>query len=345
MLPYVIRSRVRIARNLNGYPFPHQASPAEKQAVMDAAHSAAHSLWCAADIRHVFIDTLAPLDRRVLEEKSLISHRFASQGTHRLAILSGNADFSVLVNEEDHLRIQAFCPGFHLKQAWNTAMRLEQSFRQTLDFARTDQNEYLTACETNAGSGMRVSVMMFLPGLMLLKRLTPILKQLIARGYTIRGIAGEGTDSQGYALQISDHITSQTRTALREFEQACHQMMQAEFLARRYMKTSMKSQLVRLMKTTLQHWENMEQVSLTAGRKMIATYRFGVAAGIEPCHLEPAARKKQRTRFLRELDELSMAIQPAHLLKYRAESTSSSFFRAEEQVRAAVMKNILAWRT
>ena len=132
---YVISSRIRLARNLQNYRLPYMACSDEREAVAVRVRKAASGLKWFLRTTCVDIDALHPLDRRLLEEKRLISPAFIRQGSHRFAMIANSSKFSILVNEEDHLRIQAMRPGLHLSRAWKTARYLEQSLQEILDFA------------------------------------------------------------------------------------------------------------------------------------------------------------------------------------------------------------------
>jgi protein arginine kinase len=318
-LPYVISSRVRIARNLRNYRFPNEACSEERRAVLEDVQTAASKTKWFNNVHCIYIDTLSSLERRVLEEKHLISPLFGEQGVHRLAIVAKTFDFSILVNEEDHLRIQAIRPGMQIRKAWDITKNLEMSLREKLDFAYSDQYGYCTTCSSNVGTGIRLSVMMFLPGLILLKRITPILQQIVASGYTVRGMYGEGSKSQGYLLQISKQIMykEQKMDILRNLERICHSIIVKEQLAR--------SQLLRLAGMKLCHrieqvchsFSTAERVTFSAGIRMLAMLRLGIALGIEYCHLGKIDGKiENRFRNLRYIDGLWLQIQPAHVLTY-----------------------------
>ena len=319
MLPYVISSRLRLARNLKNYRFPEVACIDERRAVLESVRESATSTEWFSQVQCIGIDTLHPLDRRVLEEKRLISPFLATQGTHRLAIIANAADFSILVNEEDHVRIQAFQSGLQLERVWNTTRLLEKTLKERLDFAYSERDGYLTTCSSNTGTGIRVSVMMFLPGLILSKRITPVLRKVIASGYTVRGMAGEGSQSLGYLLQISKQIGRgmQTHMVLRKLEQLCHGLIREERQVRLRMLVYARKKVRKHIDQVWKHLLDAEVVGFQPGIRMLARLRLGTVLQMEQRRLGALHDQQQDVfRHLAFLDKLCVRIQPGHVLQY-----------------------------
>jgi protein arginine kinase len=311
---------MRLARNLRNYRFPNVACDDERKAVLENVRTATESMQWFRDVHCVSLDTLAPLERRVLEEKHLISPLLAKQGIHRLAVIAKTRDFSILVNEEDHLRIQAIQPGMQLRRAWNITKDLERCFQEKLDFAHSELYGYLTACSSNAGTGIRMSVMMFLPGLVILKRIKPVLRHIIPLGCTIRGMYGEGSKSQGYLLQISKQITYEKKEAniLRSLEGICYRIIQEERQARVHILMRTGKRLYEYVKQIRQHLLTAKQITLNDGIRMLAILRLGIVLRIE--QEARLGKKTDTTRnwsyTLKYIDRVFMQIQPAHILQY-----------------------------
>ena len=319
LLPYVISSRVRLARNLQGYRFPPVACGDERKAVLECVQMAAAKMRWFNTVECVRIDSLSPLERSVLAEKHLISSLFVQQERHRLVIIAKTADFSILVNEEDHLRIQAIRPGMQLRKAWQTTTQIESSFREQLDFAYSQPDGYLTTCSSNTGTGMRVSVMLFLPGLILLKQITPILQKVTAWGYTVRGMYGEGSKSQGYLLQLSRRIPYQENESdmLHNLEHICESIVEAERRARGHLRAFAGKDLRAYLDQVCHSLETAKQVMLNPGMQMLAALRLGIALKLEQCRVGAINdTSKPRSRNLKKVDELFRRIQPAHVLQY-----------------------------
>jgi len=205
----VISSRIRIARNLQSYPFPMLATNQQSKEVL----AKVANLLSNEDLSEISRFTLLPLselselEKKVLVEKHLISPALANESRNGAIILSDNESIGIMVNEEDHLRIQCLCPGFQIKEAWDLASRIDDIFETQLDYAFDEKRGYLTSCPTNVGTGIRASVMLHLPALVLTQQINRILSAITQVGLTVRGIYGEGSEALGNLFQISNQIT------------------------------------------------------------------------------------------------------------------------------------------
>jgi protein arginine kinase len=205
----VISSRVRLARNLSDHPFPMLATNHQSEEVLNKVAEVSRS----AELRAIGRFTLLPLseldelERKVLVEKHLISPGLANESRNGAVILSENEAISIMVNEEDHLRIQCLRPGFQVREAWDEANRVDDIFEAHLDYAFDEKRGYLTSCPTNVGTGIRASVMIHLPALVLTQQINRILSAITQVGLAVRGIYGEGSEAIGNIFQISNQIT------------------------------------------------------------------------------------------------------------------------------------------
>lgn len=210
----VISSRIRLARSLANFPYPHRLS-AEKAG--EVVHMVALALReaefgaCFGKVELVRLAELAPMERLMLVEKHLISPDFLTAShvdyQHKGLVLAADEHLSIMVNEEDHLRIQSLYPGLQLGITVQAADEADNLLEKTLDFAFSDRIGYLTACPTNVGTGLRASVMLHLPALVLLERVKDILTAVSRLGLTVRGLFGEGTGSVGHLFQLSNQVT------------------------------------------------------------------------------------------------------------------------------------------
>ncbi|MFD2114987.1 protein arginine kinase [Paenibacillus yanchengensis] len=205
----VISSRVRLARNLGDQPFPMLATNQQAADVLEQLQAAAQSFDTApfGSLETILLSELDDLDRQVLVEKHLISPSLVNESRVGAVLLSENESISIMINEEDHLRIQSIYPGFQIKEAWQLANQLDDAFEHELDYAFDEQHGYLTACPTNVGTGLRASVMMHLPALVLTKQINRILSAVTQVGLAVRGLYGEGSEALGNLFQISNQIT------------------------------------------------------------------------------------------------------------------------------------------
>lgn len=198
----VTSTRIRLARNLAAYPFPQKMDGALAAEVVYLVENALKKL---DDFEKHDVETLSEQQATLLQEQHLISPALIKRkGT---AFISSDKCISVMVNEEDHLRQQYIYKGFDLFKAYERISGLDEGLASSLCFAYDEKLGYITACPSNVGTGMRASVMMFLPGLALRKELETFIPTLKAGGLTVRGVFGEGTAAEGYSYQVSNERT------------------------------------------------------------------------------------------------------------------------------------------
>lgn len=205
----VISSRIRLARNLRELPFPVLATNQHAKQTLDQVVPLLSNdeLNEISSFELVMLDELNELDKKVLVEKHLISPSLVNDSKSGAAIVSENESISIMVNEEDHLRIQILHPGFQLKEAWDLANQIDDVFESQLNYAFDERCGYLTSCPTNVGTGMRASVMMHLPALVFTQQINRILSAISQVGLVVRGLYGEGSEATGNLFQISNQIT------------------------------------------------------------------------------------------------------------------------------------------
>lgn len=203
----VLSSRVRLARNLRGRPFPNRANPKSFQTIRDLIFNAAESCPELSKAARILIDSIDPLDRFFLVERRLISNRLASHPKSRGVLVGDKEVLSLMVNEEDHLRLQGIDSGLCLEDLRASVDKMDDGLAGSLHFAFETKWGYLTACPTNAGTGLRASCLVHLPGLSLTGQLADVLKGLSQLGITARGIYGEGTEALGDFYQLSNTAT------------------------------------------------------------------------------------------------------------------------------------------
>jgi protein arginine kinase len=204
----VLSSRIRLARNLSGIPFPNRADVKQRADVIAQTEAVLPEL-AKSGHQYAFIrlDNLSPLERLVLVERHITSPHHVHEPSERGIILQEDAAVSILVNEEDHLRIQCMRPGLDLAEAFDTANRIDDLLESQLDFAYNEQFGYLTSCPTNIGTGLRASVMLHLPGLVMTKQIQRMVTAATQLGLAVRGIYGEGTEASGNIFQLSNQLT------------------------------------------------------------------------------------------------------------------------------------------
>lgn len=206
----VLSSRVRLARNVAGVPFSPRASDGDRLRVLqEVREAAAHSALLAGAVL-VRVDELTANERRLLHERHLVSRELAeldaAVARSGSAVLVGD-EAALMVNEEDHLRLQVFRSGFDISGAWERASRLERDLEAHLPLAYHPEFGFLTSCPTNVGTGLRASVLVHLPGLVLTQEIGKVLTGLQQMGLTYRGLYGEGSEVVGNFFQISNQTT------------------------------------------------------------------------------------------------------------------------------------------
>ncbi|HEY8391718.1 MAG TPA: protein arginine kinase [Capillibacterium sp.] len=199
----VLSSRIRLARNLARYPFPHQAGEKELEAVIGEVESALKKAGFTLER----MDGIGEDDRMLRVEQYLISPDLLKNPSHRGVMVNREQNLAIMLNEEDHLRIQSILSGSRLKEAWDGANRIDDLLEAELEYAFADRIGYLTTCPTNVGTGLRASVMLHLPALQMVNQVKKVLSVLPHVGLSVRGIYGEGTESVGNLYQISNQVT------------------------------------------------------------------------------------------------------------------------------------------
>ncbi len=203
----VVSSRVRFARNLEGHPFPGWAKKPDRIRVMEVIRPAVESL---AEMQGAFsetMDKLSVIDKQGLVERHLISREHAAKNIGSAVAINRAATIAVMINEEDHMRIQAIMRGFKLRDIYQLIDQVDTSLAEKLPFAFSPKLGFLTACPTNIGTGMRASAMLHLPALVLVDHINKIIQAVNKLGLAVRGLYGEGTEALGNLFQISNQTT------------------------------------------------------------------------------------------------------------------------------------------
>ncbi|MFQ5704421.1 MAG: ATP--guanido phosphotransferase [Gemmatimonadales bacterium] len=208
----VLSTRVRLARNLQGLPFSIRAQRGDLESVLDQVVSAGRDSGILDDATLFRLGELDQLERQLLHERHLVSKELAgllagSPGPRHAAALYTDGELGIMVNEEDHLRLQSLRSGFSLAPAYEQLERLDTELGARLSFAFHTEFGYLTSCPTNAGTGLRASVLVHLPGLVLTKEIAKVLQGLSQVGLTFRGLYGEGSEVVGNFFQLSNQTT------------------------------------------------------------------------------------------------------------------------------------------
>ena len=230
----VLTSRIRLARNLRRHPFPGWAKRDQRAAALDLMRPAVESLPAMKGAFSHELGDLTSVQKQVLVERHLISREHAARGDGSAAVIERRQTFSLMLNEEDHLRMQAIRPGLQLTAAFNALSELDTELEESLEFAFDPTLGYLTTCPTNLGTGLRASAMLHLPGLVLSDQIGQVLQAVNKIGLAVRGLYGEGTESLGNLYQISNQSTlgESEETIIRRLERVISQVSNHEQNAR-----------------------------------------------------------------------------------------------------------------
>lgn len=244
----VISSRIRLARNLDAYSFPTLATNQQSKEVLNKISNLSNErmLKQIGSFTFIPLSSLNDLEKRVLVEKHLISPHLAEESKNGAVMISENESISIMINEEDHLRIQCLFPAFHIHKAWELADQIDDFFEQHLNYAFDERRGYLTSCPTNVGTGMRASVMLHLPALVLTQQINRILSAVNQVGLTVRGIYGEGSEAIGNLFQVSNQITlgQSENEIIDNLYSVVKQMIEHERAARERLMSESKTKLL-----------------------------------------------------------------------------------------------------
>ena len=203
-IPVTLSTRVRLARNLKEYPFPGKAEEGQRRAVLSKCMDAMTDMDSLKESTSLEVDDLSELDRQILVEKHLISPELSQVDEGSGIVLSSDRNCCVMINEEDHLRIQVLQPGLEFEKVWQRADELDSGIESHVNYAYDCELGFLTACPTNLGTGLRASAMMHLPGLVMSKNMDKVINAVKQLGIAVRGLFGEGSDANGSIFQISN---------------------------------------------------------------------------------------------------------------------------------------------
>jgi protein arginine kinase len=309
----VMSSRVRLARNVRDAAFPGWAKKPERIKVMETIRHAVESLPEMKDAFSEVMDNLGALDKQILVERHLISREHAAKSSGSGLVLNREESFCVMINEEDHLRMQALRPGLQLRQAWGAIDHLDSELEKKLDYAFDNELGYLTACPTNLGTGIRVSAMLHLPGLVLGEQINPIIQSVNKLGLAVRGLYGEGTEALGNVFQVSNQMTlGETETTIVErLEKVLAQIIEHEENARQTLLEKKPKVVFNHIGRAYGILANAHSISSKETMNLLSLMRLGVDMG-----LFPGAERSL-------VDELFILTQPAHLQKQFSDKLSA----------------------
>ncbi|HEV2392649.1 MAG TPA: protein arginine kinase [Verrucomicrobiae bacterium] len=309
----VMSSRIRLARNIKDAAFPGWAKKPERVRVLELIRPAIEGLPEMKDSFSEAMDTLTTLEKNILVERHLISREHAAKSAGSGIVLNHDETLCVMINEEDHLRMQSLRHGLQLRQAWAAIDQADSALEKKLEFAFSPELGYLTACPTNIGTGIRVSAMLHLPGLVLAEQINPIIQSVNKLGLAVRGLYGEGTEALGNVFQVSNQMTlGESESAIVErLEKVLAQIIEHEENARATLLEKKPKVVFNHIGRAYGILANAHSISSKETMNLLSLMRLGVDLGLFP----------GMDRSL--VDELFILTQPAHLQKQHSEKLSA----------------------
>lgn len=313
----VISSRVRLARNLLEVPFPHQMTEDQAQEVVKAVARVAEKIEVRENLgtmEIVMLNDLSSLDRQILVEKHLISPGHAENTARgRGLVIRDDEAVSIMVNEEDHLRLQCLFSGLQVKEAWELANQADDYLESSLNYAFDEKWGYLTVCPTNVGTGMRASVMLHLPALVMTNQAQRVLATLSQIGLAVRGLYGEGTEATGNLFQISNQVTlgPQEEEIVNNLTTVTGHLIEQEQKARQHLLSKARLSLENRICRALGILLNARIMNSEEALSHLSDVRLGLNLGIID------------TTNLRALNEIMVLIQPGYLQKLAGQEMSA----------------------
>src|SRR3954447_24900970 len=309
----VLSSRVRLARNLKGLAFPGWAKKVERVKTLEIIRPAVESLSQMGDSFSESMDNLTVMDKNILVERHLISREHAAKSAGSGLVLNREESLCVMINEEDHLRMQALRPGLQLKQAWGAIDQVDSKLERKLDYAFSTDLGYLTACPTNLGTGIRVSAMLHLPGLVLAEQVNQIIQAVNKLGLAVRGLYGEGTEALGNVFQVSNQMTlgEAESDIVERLNKVLAQIIEHEENARAMLLEKKPKSVYNHIGRAYGILANAHSISSKETMNLLSLMRLGVDLSLFP----------DVERWL--VDELFIITQPAHLQKRFSEKLSA----------------------
>ncbi len=279
----VLSTRIRLARNIATLPFPQVAKPQDLAQVASQVRQAAENIqgpW--GKLHYQPLEELGVLQRKSMVAKHLISPQLAQEAENRGVLLSPEQELAVMVNEEDHLRIQVLLPGLDLDRAWALASQLDDSFEESLDFAFSEEHGYLTACPTNVGTGIRASVMVHLPAITMVNQIKQLIHGVTQVGLAVRGLYGEGTEVVGNIYQLSNQVTLGRTEAeiIENIRSVTGQILEQEQQARGVLLGNAKAQIEDRVYRAYGILTQARILSTQEAMSLLSDLRLGVGLGL-----------------------------------------------------------------
>jgi len=312
----VISSRLRLARNLIKSPFPHWAGKEQTEEVLKAVEDVANKDECLKRATIFRLSDMDIVDKQFLVERHLMSLEHTQKANNKAVIIDDDEVVSIMVNEEDHLRIQVMQSGFNLFEAWAIINKIDDCLGKELSFAFMPEWGYLTACPTNTGTGMRGSVMLHLPALVMTRQIDRVLAAIAKLSFTTRGLFGEGTQATGNFFQISNQVSlgHSEDDIIESINSLIRQIIEQENQAREAMLSKNRPLLEDRVNRSFGILKSAYIISSDETIELLSMLRLGCDLGI---------LNVGKSLDRRAINELFIITQPAHLQKIESKKLSS----------------------
>jgi protein arginine kinase len=326
--PIVISSRVRLARNLAKLPFPGWAKKTERVRIMDEIKPEIDRLTPMESAFSEQLNDLTALEKQVLVERHLISREHAAKGMGSAVVINPAQSFSIMINEEDHLRMQAMRSGLALAETHKAIDDIDTALEAHLDFAFDPEIGYLTACPTNVGTGMRASAMVHLPGLVLSEQINQVVNSVNKIGLAVRGLYGEGTEAMGNLFQVSNQTTlgEKETQIIERLNKVIETLVQRETQARENLRETKQTMLMDQVGRAYGILTHAHSVSSKEALNLLSVMRLGIDLGFFP----------EEGRIL--INSLLMETQPAHLQHFSQQKLAAE---ERDHLRADIVREKL----
>jgi protein arginine kinase len=301
----VVSSRVRLARNLRGFSFPGWAKKAERLQILEQIRPRVEELPEMSDALSELSQELSQLEKQVLVERHLISREHAAKGVGSAVVMNRKQTLSIMINEEDHLRMQSMRSGLQLRSAFKLIDKVDSALEEKLPFAFDQQLGYLTACPTNVGTGMRASAMVHLPALVLSEQINQVIQAVNKIGLAVRGLYGEGTEAMGNLFQVSNQTTlgEKEEDIIGRLNKVIEQIIEHEQNARILLVQKKSGTLLDQIGRAYGILTHAYSMTSKEALNLLSFMKLGIDLGLFP------------KEGCMAVDELFMETQPAHLQK------------------------------
>ncbi|TVR51397.1 MAG: protein arginine kinase [Puniceicoccaceae bacterium] len=306
----VLMTRIRLARNLANTPFPGWAKPEQRHQVLEACLPALVQLDQMKQGFSAEMTGLSDLEKLILMERHLISRELSHAKENAGVVISRDQSCAIMINEEDHLRIQVLRGGYHFKKVWSGIDTVDSALESSLDYAFAPELGFLTACPTNVGTGMRASAMMHLPALVISGQMEKVVRAVNQLGIAVRGLFGEGSDASGSIFQISNQTTlgESEDEILKRLAQVLNTVIEQEMNARERILEKDSGKLYDKIGRAFGILQNSHLLTSAEAMNLLSLIRLGVDLKAFP--------EAMRTT----VDRLFIECQPGHI-QYHASKT------------------------